>query len=100
MHCSKIAVREQGTQYQINSCLSRSRADRLAFLGLLVSEQMPELWLQGESLPVRGTVEQLLDRLTAAGVGQRPVVFVCHRYNPCTGVAMFKIRKRDNSWLS
>ncbi|KAK9828200.1 hypothetical protein WJX74_002764 [Apatococcus lobatus] len=33
---------------------------------------------QGESLPVRGTVEQLLDRLTAAGVGQRPVVFVCH----------------------
>lgn len=33
---------------------------------------------EGESLPLWGTVGQLLDRLTAAGVGARPVVFVCH----------------------
>ncbi len=33
---------------------------------------------EGESLPLWGTVGQLLDRLTAAGVGGRPVVFVCH----------------------
>jgi protein SERAC1 len=35
-------------------------------------------WLQGESLPVSGMVEQLMDRLIAAGVGDRPVVFICH----------------------
>lgn len=35
--------------------------------------------VQGESLPLWGTVEQLTDRLTAAGIGQRPVVFVAHR---------------------
>lgn len=34
--------------------------------------------MQGQSLPVWGTVGQLLDSLAAAGVGQRPVVFVCH----------------------
>ena len=35
--------------------------------------------LQGESLPLWGTVGQIMDQLTAAGVGQRPTVFVCHR---------------------
>ncbi|CAL8471570.1 g11112 [Coccomyxa elongata] len=33
---------------------------------------------EGQSLPLWGTVGQLMDQLTAAGVGQRPVVFVCH----------------------
>ncbi|KAK9829898.1 hypothetical protein WJX72_008538 [[Myrmecia] bisecta] len=33
---------------------------------------------EGESLPVQRTVGQLMDRLTAAGVGQRPVIFICH----------------------
>ncbi|KAK9804176.1 hypothetical protein WJX73_009170 [Symbiochloris irregularis] len=33
---------------------------------------------EGESLPLWGTVEQLTDRLTAAGIGQRPVIFVAH----------------------
>ena len=37
------------------------------------------LHMQGESLPLWGTVGQLMDQLTAAGVGERPVVFVCHR---------------------
>ena len=36
--------------------------------------------VQGESLPLWGTVGQLMDQLTAAGVGERPVVFVCHRH--------------------
>lgn len=35
--------------------------------------------LQGESLPFRHTVHQLMEKLAAAGVGQRPVIFVCHR---------------------
>lgn len=30
-------------------------------------------------MPLHGTVGQLLNRLIAAGVGQRPVVFVTHR---------------------
>lgn len=38
--------------------------------------------MQGESLPLWGTVEQLIDGLTAAGIGQRPVVFVSHRSGP------------------
>ena len=38
------------------------------------------LGAQGESLPLWGTVEQLTDRLTAAGIGQRPVVFIAHRH--------------------
>ncbi|CAK0785443.1 hypothetical protein CVIRNUC_008652 [Coccomyxa viridis] len=33
---------------------------------------------EGESLPLWGTVGQLMDQLTAAGIGERPVVFVCH----------------------
>ncbi len=36
--------------------------------------------LQGSSLPIRATVGQLMDRLTAAGVGERPVIFVAHRW--------------------
>ena len=35
--------------------------------------------LQGESLPFQHTVAQLMEKLAAAGVGQRPVIFVCHR---------------------
>ena len=35
---------------------------------------------QAESMPLHGTVGQLLNRLIAAGVGQRPVIFVTHRY--------------------
>lgn len=31
-------------------------------------------------MPLHGTVGQLLNRLIAAGVGQRPVIFVTHRY--------------------
>ncbi len=30
-------------------------------------------------MPLHGTVGQLLNRLIAAGVGQRPVIFVTHR---------------------
>lgn len=35
---------------------------------------------QAESMPLHGTVGQLLNRLIAAGIGQRPVIFVTHRY--------------------
>lgn len=38
--------------------------------------------LQAESMPLHGTVGQLLNRLIAAGVGQRPVIFVTHRSAP------------------
>lgn len=31
-------------------------------------------------MPLHGTVGQLLNRLIAAGIGQRPVIFVTHRY--------------------
>lgn len=34
--------------------------------------------LQGESLPFQHTVALLLEKLAAAGVGQRPVIFVSH----------------------
>ena len=34
---------------------------------------------QGESLPMRATVVQMVERLAAAGVGARPTVFICHR---------------------
>lgn len=34
---------------------------------------------QGESLPMRATVLQMVERLAAAGVGARPTVFICHR---------------------
>ena len=37
---------------------------------------------QAESMPLHGTVGQLLNRLIAAGVGQRPVIFVTHRSAP------------------
>ena len=36
-------------------------------------------WVQAQSMPLHGTVGQLLNRLIAAGVGQRPVIFVTHR---------------------
>lgn len=35
--------------------------------------------VQGESLPLRGTVGQLMDKLAAAGVGHRPTIYICHR---------------------
>lgn len=35
-------------------------------------------------MPLHGTVGQLLNRLIAAGVGQRPVIFVTHRYEQAT----------------
>ena len=38
--------------------------------------------VQAESMPLHGTVGQLLNRLIAAGVGQRPVIFVTHRSAP------------------
>ncbi|KAL4419867.1 hypothetical protein ABPG75_006965 [Micractinium tetrahymenae] len=33
---------------------------------------------EGEALPFQGTVAQLMEKLAAAGVGQRPVIFVTH----------------------
>jgi hypothetical protein len=39
---------------------------------------------------MRGTIGQLQERLAAAGVGYRPVIFVCHR---CHGLALC-------SWLA
>ena len=37
------------------------------------------MWLaQGESLPLEDTVERVMVQLAAAGVGQRPIVFVAH----------------------
>lgn len=33
---------------------------------------------EGEALPFQGTVAQLMEKLAAAGVGQRPVIFVSH----------------------
>jgi len=34
--------------------------------------------VQGESLPLEDTVERVMVQLAAAGVGQRPLVFVAH----------------------
>ncbi|EFN53770.1 hypothetical protein CHLNCDRAFT_136410 [Chlorella variabilis] len=47
---------------------------------------------EGESLPFRHIVAQLMDKLAAAGVGRRPVIFVCHRHAfharlPCLPIA-------------
>ena len=47
-----------------------------------IKRGIPSHVLQGESLPLWGTVGQITDQLTAAGVGQRPTVFVCHRCTP------------------
>jgi len=38
----------------------------------------PATWWEGESLPLHGMVNNMAERLAAAGVGSRPVVFVCH----------------------
>ena len=46
---------------------------------LLLTGLYFNLAAQGESLPFRHTVHQLMEKLAAAGVGQRPVIFVCHR---------------------
>lgn len=59
--------------------------------GALKSLDMP---LQGQSLPLWGTVGQLMDQLTAAGVGQRPVVFVCHRSVPKLNDAALSLLQR------
>jgi len=45
---------------------------------LSVDYSAPASGWEGESLPLAGTVSRLADRLVAAGVGDRPVVFVCH----------------------
>jgi len=45
---------------------------------LSVDYSAPASGWEGESLPLAGTVSRLADRLVAAGVGGRPVVFVCH----------------------
>ena len=45
--------------------------------------------LQAESMPLHGTVGQLLNRLIAAGVGQRPVIFVTHRLALLHGSIVF-----------
>jgi len=42
-------------------------------------QHCPRPVLQGDSLPLRGTVGQLMDKLAAAGVGTRPTIYVCHR---------------------
>jgi hypothetical protein len=38
----------------------------------------PATWWEGESLPLYGTVNHLAEKLVAAGIGSRPVIFVCH----------------------
>ena len=38
----------------------------------------PATWWEGESLPMDGMVNNMAERLAAAGVGSRPVIFVCH----------------------
>ena len=51
--------------------------------------QHPACCAQGESLPMRGTIGQLQERLAAAGVGHRPVIFVCHR---CARIGSWSFR--------
>jgi len=55
--------------------------------------------VQGESLPLWGTVGQLMDQLTAAGVGERPVVFVCHRWAYCGADIIFIVAPIQQSWM-
>jgi hypothetical protein len=38
----------------------------------------PATWWEGESLPLYAMVNNMAERLAAAGIGSRPVVFVCH----------------------
>ncbi len=45
---------------------------------LSVITQAPVTGWEGESLSLPDCGRLLLDKLVAAGVGQRPVVFVCH----------------------
>lgn len=45
---------------------------------LLHHHQAPVTGWEGESLSLPDSGRLLLDKLVAAGVGQRPVVFVCH----------------------
>lgn len=46
-------------------------------------------------MPISGTVGQLVNRLVSAGVGQRPVVFVSHRWGLSLSAQMFQ---RDHFW--
>lgn len=71
-HCVKQAMR---------CCLSTHRSFQhlVTAAALLLTGLYFNLAAQGESLPFRHTVHQLMEKLAAAGVGQRPVIFVCHR---------------------
>lgn len=44
----------------------------------LPTPQLFLYWLQGESLALQDTVHRLMDKLSSAGVGSRPIVFVAH----------------------
>lgn len=45
---------------------------------ITVEYAAPATWWEGESLPLYATVNNLAERLTAAGIGSRPVIFICH----------------------
>lgn len=60
---------------------------------LSVEYSAPASGWEGEGLPLRDTVSVLLAKLQDAGVGRRPVVFVCHR---CVWVEGGTLRMR---WL-
>ncbi len=45
---------------------------------ITVEYAAPATWWEGESLPLYATVNHLAERLSAAGIGSRPVVFICH----------------------
>lgn len=45
---------------------------------ITVEYAAPATWWEGESLPLYATVNHVAERLLAAGIGSRPVVFICH----------------------
>jgi len=45
---------------------------------ITVEYAAPATWWEGESLPLYATVNHLAEKLSAAGIGSRPVVFICH----------------------